>query len=298
VAGAYGVVLAASSWEHSEKVPDWSQLTSDLLPLKDARPTAVNLGWAIDRTLNNVRNMQPKTSSEAYTLLEQEAIALHREDEERCRKIGEYGAALLSGNSKVITHCNAGALATGGIGTALGVIYTAAMHGKAVEVYADETRPLLQGARLTAWELQRARIPVTVMTDNMAASLMQHQPIDCVIVGADRIAANGDTANKIGTYQLALSARAHHIPFYVAAPTSTIDLSNKTGADIPIEIRDRREVISWGNILTAPEGIAAYSPAFDVTPAEYIDAFITDIGVTRAPYHLKRFLGEKHSEGF
>ena len=296
VAGAYGTVLAARPWENSKQTPDWHSLETDLQPLMDARPTAVNLRWAIQRVLDAAKARNPATAAGAYDLLESEAITLHREDEERCRKIGEYGADLLSDQPKIITHCNTGALATGGIGTALGVIYAAAMHGKAVEVYADETRPLLQGARLTAWELRRAEIPVHVMTDGMAASLMQRESIDAVIVGADRIAANGDTANKIGTYQLAIAARAHEVPFYVAAPTSTIDLSVESGEEIPIEIRDGAEVISWGNIRTVPDGIDVYSPAFDVTPATYIHSIITDIGVISPPYDLRRFLSQKQSE--
>jgi len=289
IAGAYGVLLAAKSWQHLKAAPDWSNLEERVIPLKQARPTAINLSWAIQRVLKFAKSKNPGKASEAYELLEQEAIAIHREDEERCRKIGEYGAELLSGNPKIITHCNAGALATGGIGTALGVIYAAAMHNLSVQVYADETRPLLQGARLTAWELQKANIPVHLMTDGMAASLMQREHIDCVIVGADRIAANGDTANKIGTYQLAIAAKAHDVPFYVAAPTSTIDFSIETGDDIPIEIRGEEEVVHWGKITTAPKDVAVYSPAFDVTPAHYISGIITDIGIARPPYDLRSF---------
>jgi len=295
VAGAYGVLLVAKSWQNSDETPDWDDLEQRVIPLKESRPTAINLSWAIQRVINVAKSAQPKNADEAYQHLEQEAIAIHREDEERCRKIGEYGAELLSGTPKIITHCNAGALATGGIGTALGVIYAAAMHNMSVEVYADETRPLLQGARLTAWELKKANIPVHLMTDGMAASLMRREHIDCVIVGADRIAANGDTANKIGTYQLAIAAKAHDVPFYVAAPTSTIDLSIETGDGIPIEIRGVEEVVHWGDITTAPHGIAVYSPAFDVTPAKYITGIITDVGVTLPPYDLANFTREHHS---
>lgn len=294
IAGAYGVLLAAQSWKNSDSAPDWNNLEKRIIPLKEARPTAVNLAWAIQRSLDFAREQHPETGDKAYSLLQQVALEIHREDEEKCRKIGEFGAELLSGKPKIITHCNAGALATGGIGTALGVIYAAVMHGLPVQVYADETRPLLQGARLTAWELQKAQIPVHLMTDGMAASLMQREHIDCVIVGADRIAANGDTANKIGTYQLAIAAQAHQVPFYVAAPTSTIDLETATGDDIPIEIRGEDEVIHWGKIMTAPAGIAVYSPAFDVTPAQFISGIITDVGVARAPYDLRAFLRENH----
>jgi len=289
VAGAYGMLLVADEWKHSSAPPDWDQFRSDLEPLQNARPTAVNLSWAIIRILDEVQSRNPETKSDAYTIMEQEAFALHREDEDRCRKIGEYGAALLSDSLQIITHCNTGALATGGIGTALGVIYSAAMHGKHIHVYADETRPLLQGSRLTAWELRRAEIPVTVMTDGMAASLMQREDIDAVIVGADRIANNGDTANKIGTYQLAIVAREHGVPFYVAAPTSTIDTRLDSGEAIPIEMRGSDEIVRWGNIQTAPENIRVYAPAFDVTPAKYISGIITDIGIAREPYNFRGF---------
>lgn len=290
IAGAYGTVLAASEWEGSTAPPDWDQLQQKVGPLISARPTAVNLGWAVNRMIARGRETGPTTSGNAYRLLEQEAVAIHREDEERCKKIGRNGAELLADSGQVITHCNTGALATGGIGTALGVIYSAVMHGKSVRVYADETRPLLQGARLTAWELQRAGIPVTVMSDGMGAALMQQEPINCVIVGADRIANNGDTANKIGTYHLAIAAQAHNVPFYVAAPTSTIDTTIESGNDIPIEIRGEEEVLSWREIQTAPENVPAYAPAFDVTPAAYIAAIITDIGIAYPPFNFHTFL--------
>jgi len=290
IAGAYGVVLAARPWKESSHPPDWEQLTSEISALREARPTAVNLSWAIDRMIRTVSSAHPPSRGAAYDAFLAEAKNIHEEDEERCRRIGEHGAALLSETSQVITHCNTGALATGGIGTALGVIYAAVMQGRQVQVYADETRPLLQGARLTAWELQRANIPVTVMTDGMAASLMDQQPIDAVIVGADRIAVNGDTANKIGTYQLALTAHSHNVPFYVAAPTSTIDPDLETGREIPIEIRGKSEVVRWGNLQTAPEGVDVYAPAFDVTPNRYISAIITDRGVVRPPYNLRSIL--------
>lgn len=293
IAGAYGVLLATRDWQESEAAPDWDTLDERISPLREARPTAVNLRWAIDRTIHAARQVDPSTHStqaEAYRKMLDEAVTIHQEDEERCRRIGEYGAELLGDNASIVTHCNTGALATGGIGTALGVIYSAVMHGKQVHVYADETRPLLQGARLTAWELQRARIPTTVMTDGMAASLMHQQKIDAVIVGADRIANNGDTANKIGTYQLAIAARAHQVPFYVAAPTSTIDFSLDAGEEIPIEMRGKSEVIRWGDIPTAPEEIDVYAPAFDVTPANYITAIITDAGIFTPPVNFREML--------
>jgi len=293
IAGAYGILLTASDWKQSSEPPDWPALRKELEPLMNARPTAVNLRWAIERVLRQALDAAPATRHDAYRLLVQAARDLHEEDEERCRRIGEHGAALLKDSGRIITHCNTGALATGGIGTALGVIYAAVMQGKAVQVYADETRPLLQGARLTAWELQRAHIPVTVLTDGMAAALMQQESIDCVIVGADRIAANGDTANKIGTYQLAVAARFHDVSFYVAAPTSTIDLDLDSGRQIPIEMRSGEEVLSLQGVRTAPEDVDAYAPAFDVTPARLISAIITDLGVLFPPYNLKESLGKR-----
>lgn len=290
IAGAYGVLLVASDWRDNESQPNWAGLRDAANPLRESRPTAVNLSWAIDRVLLAAESQQPSTRAAAYSIMQQEAVDIHLDDEERCKKIGTHGAEVLSGSANVITHCNAGALATGGIGTALGVIYAAVMQGKQVHVYSDETRPLLQGARLTAWELQRANIPVTIMTDGMAASLMHHRTIDAVVVGADRIANNGDTANKIGTYQLALAAQAHDIPFYVAAPTSTIDTSLPSGDDIPIEMRERDEVIRWGDIQTAPSNVDVYSPAFDVTPARLINGIITDVGIAKPPVNFQEFL--------
>ncbi|MCF7804596.1 MAG: S-methyl-5-thioribose-1-phosphate isomerase [Candidatus Marinimicrobia bacterium] len=290
VAGAYGVLLVARDWKSSSAPADFSSLRTELKSLEQARPTAVNLSWAINTVVDAAESQSPETKAKAYNIMEARAQELHEDDKERCRKIGEYGAALLREKSNIITHCNTGALATGGIGTALGVIYTAAMHGKRVQVFADETRPLLQGARLTAWELDRANIPVTVMTDGMAASLMQQEPIDAVIVGADRIANNGDAANKIGTYQLAIAAQAHEIPFYVAAPTSTVDMSLESGEEIPIEMRGGDEIITWGNIKTAPDNVGVYAPAFDVTPAQYITGIITEIGIARNPYDFRGFI--------
>jgi methylthioribose-1-phosphate isomerase len=221
--------------------------------------------------------------------LRAEASAILEEDREMCRRIGEHGEALIGDRARVLTHCNAGALATGGIGTALAPVYVAAEHGRTVAVYADETRPLLQGSRLTAWELSRAGIPVTVLTDGMAASLMRAGTVDMCIVGADRIAANGDTANKIGTYALAVVARHHGVPFYVAAPSSTIDPSVPDGDSIVIEQRAADEVRRSFGTLTAPADVAVYNPAFDVTPAALITAFVTDRGIVRAPYDFREW---------
>jgi methylthioribose-1-phosphate isomerase len=239
--------------------------------LRTTRPTAVNLFWALDRV---ARADDP----------EAEARAIWRDDIDRCLRIGRHGAALLPARGNVLTHCNAGALATGGYGTALGVIRAARAAGKTISVLADETRPLLQGARLTAWELLRDGIPVTLITDNMAGTLMARGDVQAVVVGADRIARNGDTANKIGTYALAVLSHAHDIPFYVAAPLSTVDRATLDGAHIPIEERDPREVTHLGAARVAPDGVAVKNPAFDVTPARYIRAIITEAGVAEPPY--------------
>ena len=249
--------------------------------LATSRPTAVNLFWALDRMRRIAQenaNLDPHAFKER---LATEAVLIRDEDAAMCRAIGEHGAHLLTNGSTVLTHCNAGALATSELGTALAPIYVATEQGKSISVYADETRPLLQGARLTAWELQQAGIPVTLICDNMAAQVMKEGRIDIVFVGADRIAANGDAANKIGTYGVALLAKAHGIPFYVLAPTSTHDPETATGADIPIEERSREEITEGFGKQTAPDGIPVYAPAFDVTPAELITGFITEKGIAK-----------------
>jgi methylthioribose-1-phosphate isomerase len=252
--------------------------------LQSARPTAVNLFWATERmkkTLQVHERQEPKQL--AKTLLE-EAQRILEEDKDTCRRMAEFGAALIAPGSRVMTHCNAGGLATAGYGTALGVIYRAHEQGKIKEVFAGETRPLLQGARLTCWELKEAGVPVTLVCDTMAGSVLKQKGIDLVLVGADRIAANGDTANKIGTYNLAVLAKHHKIPFYIAAPWSTIDLSISDGSQIPIEERDSKEITHWGGKQWAPEGINVWNPAFDVTPAEFITAFITEKGILKPPF--------------
>jgi methylthioribose-1-phosphate isomerase len=251
--------------------------------LRATRPTAVNLAWAIDRMLE-CAGSTPGEPLGVATALRRTADALHADDMAMCRRIGELALPLLKDGSRVLTHCNAGALATTGIGTALAPIYLAQEAGRAVHVIASETRPLLQGSRLRAWELERAGIPVTVATDGAIASLMRAGKIDLAIVGADRIAANGDVANKIGTYALAVLARHHGLPFYVAAPTSTIDRDTASGADIPIEARDPNEVRAFLGALSAPLGVTALNPAFDVTPAELITAIVTDRAVHYPPY--------------
>jgi len=262
VSAAFGIALAARRGD---------DLAEAAGVLRASRPTAINLAWAIDRML-------PVSD---YTA---EAERIFREDVEGNRRIGQYGAGLLGASATVLTHCNAGALATAGYGTALGVIRAAVENGKRVAVFAGETRPYLQGARLTAWELQQDGIDVTLITDNMAGHFFQQGTFDAVIVGADRIAANGDTANKIGTYTLAVLANAHGVPFYVAAPVSTIDPRCPDGASIPIEERSAAEVTSIGGVQIAPAGVAVRHPAFDVTPARLIAAIVTDRGVVRAPY--------------
>jgi methylthioribose-1-phosphate isomerase len=288
IAAAYGVCLAGPD----QTIP--GDCSFDLEPsprrqsflraidyLATSRPTAVNLFWALDR----MKQVIEQTSSEQSLLpsLLAEAKAIHEQDRQMCRSIGRHGASVLSGCRRVLTHCNAGGLATSMWGTALAPIYHLHECGHPIEVYADETRPLLQGARLTAWELSQAGIPVTVLTDSMAGSLLRSGKIDAVIVGADRIAANGDVANKIGTYPLAVLAEYHGIPFYVAAPSSTFDLSLPEGDAIPIEQRDRDEVARPQGVCVVPPGANVINPAFDVTPAGLIGAIITERGVIEAP---------------
>jgi methylthioribose-1-phosphate isomerase len=269
------------------------QKTCDLLA--STRPTAVNLFWAIDRMKRCFGAAAQAGSSvdEIKVRLEAESRAIHDEDVEACRSIGRIGAELVPAEARILTHCNAGALATAGYGTALGVVRGAVEQGKRVSVYADETRPFLQGARLTAWELTHDGIDTTVITDNMSASFMRQGLIDLVVVGADRIAANGDVANKIGTYGVAVLAKEHGIPFYVAAPSSTIDLATSSGSQIPIEERPAREVTHVGTTRLTPEQAKIRNPAFDVTPARYVTAIVTERGVWRPPYEqsLRAALG-------
>jgi methylthioribose-1-phosphate isomerase len=250
------------------------------------RPTAVNLFWAIDRMKGAFADAAQSGAStdEIADRLEREARRIHDEDVASCRAMGGVGAAVVPDGARVLTHCNAGALATAGYGSALGVVRAAVEQGKRVAVIADETRPFLQGARLTAWELVRDGISTTVITESMAGPLMRAGDVDLVVVGADRIAANGDTANKIGTYTVAVLAHEHNIPFYVAAPLSTIDLSTASGDDIPIEERDQREITHIGSARLTPEGAKIRNPAFDVTPHRYITGIITEKGLFRAPY--------------
>ena len=285
VAAAYGVCVGVQSHQSAAREQFDRRLNEVVDYLATSRPTAVNLFWALDRMRRVAGTVSAAASAvEAFDRLLVEARAIEAEDRLTCRELGRHGAALLADGQGVLTHCNAGGLATADYGTALAVMFAAVEAGKQIHVFADETRPLLQGARLTAWELQQRGIPVTLICDSMAAQVMREGKVQSVIVGADRIAANGDAANKIGTYGVAILAAHHRIPFYVAAPASTFDFSLASGSQIPIEIRDPREITHGFGRQTAPEAINVYNPAFDVTPAELIAGFITEKGVVRAPY--------------
>ena len=280
VAAAMGVVLGMQPFKNRQRGAYANRFHEVASYLRTSRPTAVNLFWALDRMERRIRGQTEDQSPEELTVaLLEEAGAIEDEDRRMCRAIGEVGARLIAEGQGVLTHCNAGGLATADYGTALAVLFHAAEAGRHFQVYAGETRPLLQGARLTAWELEQRGIDVTVICDSMAAQVMKEGRVQTVIVGADRIAANGDTANKIGTYSLALLARAHDIPFYVAAPSSTFDLSLPTGDAIPIEQRDPREVTHGFGQQTVPDGVKVYNPAFDVTPAPLITAIVTEKGL-------------------
>jgi len=286
VAAAMGIALGASKSKATgtKKFAAEFQKTCDLMAA--TRPTAINLFWAIERMKRCFAKAAGAGAAvdEIKVKLAAEARLIHDEDVESCRSIGRHGAALVPDGARILTHCNAGALATAGYGTALGIIRAAVEQGKTISVFADETRPFLQGARLTAWELVRDGIPTTVITDNMAGALMRKGEIDLVVLGADRIAANGDVANKVGTYSVAVLAREHGLPFYSAAPLSTIDLSTPDGDAIPIEERGAREVTHIGATRLAPAGAAVRNPAFDVTPARLITAIITERGVLHPPF--------------
>jgi methylthioribose-1-phosphate isomerase len=295
VAAAFGAAFGARDVAADDFETFWPTFEEVCAHLAATRPTAVNLFWALDRMKAYARANRNLPLEELKLRLLDEAAAIAQEDDRINRTMGRFGEPLIPQEARVLTHCNAGALATGGYGTALGVIRAAVEAGKKVAVLADETRPFLQGSRLTAWELARDNIPVTLICDNMAGYLMSKGEIDCVIVGADRIAANGDVANKIGTYTVAVLAKEHGLPFYVAAPISTIDFSIPDGSHIPIEERDAREVTHSGDRRMAPEGIAVRNPAFDVTPARLVSAIITERGVVQGDYlqGLKELLGNK-----
>lgn len=283
ITAAFGVVLAAKRAKQNQ-LPIQAEIERASQVLINARPTAVNLSWAVKRMMSVSEQFAHLTGDELIARLEEEAVTIYREDCEANKRIGEYGAALLPQNCQVLTHCNTGALAVSDLGTALGVIRTAYRQGKVKFIWVDETRPFLQGARLTAWELLKEGIPFKVIVDGAAPWLMQKGLVDVVIVGADRIALNGDVANKIGTYMLAVAAKKHGIPFYVAAPTSTLDISLPNGDQIPIEERDESEVLGWHGVQVAPKGTNAFNPAFDVTPSELVAAIITEQGVAFPPY--------------
>lgn len=289
-AAAYGVVLGLLDSEAKNYREFTEEMDRVVNLLASSRPTAVNLFWALSKMEECAWRNKDKEIPQIVEALEEEAKLIHLDDQKRCERIGEEGATLIPEGARILTHCNAGALATGGIGTALGVIYKAEEQGKRVKVFSCETRPLLQGARLTCWELKEAGIDVTLICDNMAASLMREEKIDLVITGADRICANGDVANKIGTYGLAVLAKAHRIPFYVAAPLSTFDLALSDGSKIPIEERDREEVASVLGKQIAPKNVKVLNPAFDITPNELVTAIITEKGIIRSPYeeNIKR----------
>jgi methylthioribose-1-phosphate isomerase len=287
VAAAYGVVLGCRDRPGGTPAAFLRRVDTAVKLLASSRPTAVNLFWALEQmraAAGRLAARRPFRPDKALRGLLEEARAIHDADRALCDAIGRNGAALLPRRATVLTHCNAGALATGGAGTALAVIYSAVAQGKKVRVFADETRPLLQGARLTSWELSRAGIDVTLLCDSAAASVLRSKEVDCVVVGADRIARNGDVANKIGTYGVAVAARAHGVPFYVAAPSTTFDLTLRSGAEIPIEERSASEVVEGARGRTAPGGVAVYNPAFDVTPAKLVTGIITERGILRPPY--------------
>ena len=285
-AAAYGVALAALNLQDTSNDKFSKGMKEAFKVLAQSRPTAINLFWAIDRMRNKMNEFQGSSKEIASFLLD-EAHEIKREDIETNRKIGGNGAALLADGARVLTHCNAGALATAGHGTALGVFRSAVEAGKKISVIADETRPFLQGARLTAWEMVQENIPVTLISDNMSGHLMSHGEIDAIVVGTDRVASNGDVANKIGTYMVAVLAKRHNIPFYVACPLSTIDRSIESGKDIPIEERPTEEVTGYRDCQWAAKGVEVRNPAFDVTPAELVTGIITEKGVIFAPTKAK-----------
>lgn len=284
VAAAMGAALGAETLANLPPHKFQKKFNAICDEIAQARPTARNLSWALERMKKYLALAIASGKKNLARELIKEAKHIGAEDIEINKQMGRYGSELFADGDNVLTHCNAGALATAGYGTALGVIRAAVAAGKKLHVYVDETRPVLQGARLTAWEMQKEKIPATLICDNMAGYLMQQGKINKIIVGADRIAANGDTANKIGTYALAVLAGAHHIPFYVAAPVSTFDFSLRAGAAIPIEERQAGEVTCWRGVQAAPEKIQVYNPAFDVTPAKYVTAIITEKGILTRPY--------------
>ena len=286
VAAAYGIVLGANEYRGTDRAGFLSHMEEVSKTLGATRPTAVNLFWALRRMKNKLESCSTSDIGIIRKSLLEEAQKIHEEDLETNRKIGRNGNEIVPQGARILTHCNAGALATAGYGTVLGVVRAAHEAGKDIQVFADETRPLLQGARLTAWELMQDGIPVTLITDNMAGYVLHKGYVDLVIFGADRIAANGDTANKIGSYSVAVLAKENGIPVFTAAPLSTIDPSIKTGEEIPIEERNPEEVTHFGGIRVAPDGVKVFNPAFDVTPHRYLDGIITEVGILRPPFEI------------
>ncbi|HEY4841314.1 MAG TPA: S-methyl-5-thioribose-1-phosphate isomerase [Terriglobales bacterium] len=294
VAAAMGIALGVKN-SQAEDVADLKTEFGQICEtIRQTRPTAVNLFWAIRRMQEKFEVLRIRPIAQIKQALIEEAQRMHAEDIAANQAMGRHGATLMPSSGGVLTHCNAGALATAGYGTALGVIRAAIEAGKKIHVYADETRPFLQGSRLTAWELMKDGIPTTVISDNMAGVMMQQGKIGAIVVGADRIAANGDVANKVGTYTVAVMAKEHRIPFYVAAPISTVDLDTPDGSKIPIEQRNAREVTHIGGRQMTPDGVGIENPAFDVTPARYVAAIITERGIARAPYEesLRELAGQ------
>ncbi len=284
IAGAFGVVLGTQNSSATDFPSFRRELEEAIDYLGSSRPTAVDLFWALKRMRNCAEKNKHQGIPQIKKALQEEALQIMQEDKTRSRQMAKEGAFLLKDGDRILTHCNAGALVTADYGTALGVIYGAKEEGKKVTVWADETRPLLQGARLTTWELMRAEVEVTLICDNMAGDLMQRGRVDKVLVGADRIASNGDVANKIGTYTLAVLAKENKVPFYVVCPISTIDLEISSGKMIPIEQRSSQEITEFGRKRIAPQGVKVYNPAFDITPARYITGIITEKGILRPPY--------------
>lgn len=284
IAAAYGFYMGIKELPESTFDSFWVEVERVAEYLESARPTAVNLKWSLNRIKTTMQAHKDKEIAEIKEVALQTAKTIHDEDKRICKKIGEIGEELIKKKSKILTHCNTGSLATGQYGTALSVIFHAHEAGKNIHVWVDETRPLLQGARLTAWELMNAEIPMKLIIDSSAGSLMKRGDVDMVIVGADRVAANGDTANKIGTYPLAVLAQANDVPFYVAVPLSTIDMELENGDDIPIEEREGNEITSFNGSEVAPKKAESYNPAFDVTPHKYITGFITEKGIVEPPF--------------
>jgi methylthioribose-1-phosphate isomerase len=294
VAAAMGIALGVKN-SQADNAADLKQEFDQICEtIRQTRPTAVNLFWAIRRMQEKFETLRIRPVAQIQQSLIEEAQRMHAEDIAANQAMGRHGSTLMPSSGGVLTHCNAGALATAGYGTALGVIRAAVEAGKKIHVYADETRPFLQGSRLTAWELMKDGIPTTVISDNMAGVMMQQGKIGAVVVGADRIAANGDVANKVGTYTVAIMAKEHGIPFYVAAPISTVDLDTPDGSKIPIEQRNAREVTHIGGRQMTPDGVGIENPAFDVTPAKYVTAIVTERGIARAPYEesLRELAGQ------